>query len=148
MEDADFGVVPGASVRFSKTVSESDVYLTAGLTGDFSSAHINEEYMRRSAFGRRIAHGILVVGFMSTASSMMFNPHLERYGNLAPVSLGYDRIRFLKPVFFGDTVTVNYTVEKLDGPRWRCYSDINVINQHRDVIAVAKHIITWVETVG
>jgi len=67
----DFYVKPGDEVCFSKTVGESDVYLFAGITGDLSGNHVNEELMRKSSYGRRIAHGALMVGFMSTASTMM-----------------------------------------------------------------------------
>ena len=76
----DFPVKVGDQVRFAKTVGESDVYLFAGITGDLSSNHVNEEVMRRSSYGRRIAHGALLIGFMSTASTMM----VERHGGLAP----------------------------------------------------------------
>jgi len=53
----------------SKTVSESDVYLFAGITGDLSPNHTDEAYMRKTRYGRRIAHGALAVGFMSNAST-------------------------------------------------------------------------------
>ena len=49
----------GTTVTFSKTVGESDVYLMAGITGDFSPNHVNEEYMNGTRYGRRIAHGVL-----------------------------------------------------------------------------------------
>ena len=55
---ADFYVKPGDSVSFAKTVGESDVYLFAGITGDLSVNHVNEQYMARSKYGRRIAHGV------------------------------------------------------------------------------------------
>ena len=79
----------GDEVTFSKTVGETDIYLFAGVTGDFYEAHVNEQAMRSSRFGTRIAHGALVVGFMSTTAGMM----IARPGELA-VSLGYDRVRF------------------------------------------------------
>ena len=111
---AEFYLAVGDQVRFAKTVSESDVYLFAGITGDFAPNHVDEEYMRGTRYGRRIAHGALLIGFMSTASTMM----VERHGGLAqaetPVSLGYDRIRFIAPVFLGDTVTVTYTITEVD----------------------------------
>ena len=104
----DFYVKVGDQVQFAKTVGESDVYLFAGITGDLSSNHVNEEVMRRSSYGRRIAHGALMIGFMSTSSTLM----IEKSGGVGseetPVSLGYDRIRFLAPVFIGDTITVTY----------------------------------------
>jgi 3-hydroxybutyryl-CoA dehydratase len=61
----------GDNASFSKTVSESHVYLLAGITGDFYQAHTNEEAMKVTSYGRRIARGALLVGFMSTTSSMM-----------------------------------------------------------------------------
>ena len=104
----------GDQISFSKTVSESDVYLFAGITGDFSPNHIDEVFMSKTAFGHRIAHGALLVGYMSTASTTM----LEKYGGVSesdtPVSLGYDRIRFIRPVLIGDTVTVRYVVESVE----------------------------------
>jgi len=109
-----FHVAVGDQVRFAKTVGESDVYLFAGITGDFSSNHVNEAVMARSAYGRRIAHGALLVGFMSTTSTLM----IEQAGGVpadeTPVSLGYDRIRFLGPVFIGDTITVVYRIAEID----------------------------------
>jgi 3-hydroxybutyryl-CoA dehydratase len=61
----------GDSVKFSKTVGESDIYLFAGLTGDLSQNHVDDEFMSHSIYGKRIAHGALMVGFMSTASTRM-----------------------------------------------------------------------------
>src|SRR5258707_286258 len=65
----DFYVKLGDTVTFAKTVGETDIYLFAGITGDFSVNHVNEQYMAQSKFGRRIAHGALIVGYMSTCSS-------------------------------------------------------------------------------
>ena len=58
----DFYVKPGDSVTFAKTVGETDIYLFAGITGDFAVNHVNEQYMARSKYGKRIAHGVLRVG--------------------------------------------------------------------------------------
>ena len=55
----------GQSAQFSKTISESDVYLYAGITGDFNPAHINQAYAENTAFKTRIAHGMLTAGFIS-----------------------------------------------------------------------------------
>ena len=103
----------GREVTFTKTVSESDVYLYAGITGDFSPNHVNQTYMERSAWGRRMAHGMLLVGFVSTASTMAIADTREDTGE-TPVAVGMDRLRFLKPVFIGDTVTVSYRIEGFD----------------------------------
>jgi len=134
----------GDQVTFSKTVGESDVYLFAGITGDFSPNHIDEAFMRKTTFGHRIAHGALLVGYMSTASTKI----LERYAGApdsdTPVSLGYDRIRFIRPVFIGDTVTVRYTVESADPETRRTRSKIEVCTEDQSLVAVAEHIMKWV----
>ena len=70
---SNFHVELGESVVFSNTVGDSDIYMFAGITGDFSGNHVNEQYMEKSAFKGRIAHGALLVGFMSTTSTMMID---------------------------------------------------------------------------
>jgi len=68
---SEFYVKPGDSVSFAKTVGETDIYLFAGITGDFAVNHVNEQYMAKSKYGRRIAHGALLIGFASTCSTLM-----------------------------------------------------------------------------
>ena len=138
-----FYVSVGDNVTFSKTVSESDVYLFAGITGDLSPNHVDEEYMKRSGYGRRMAHGALIVGFMSTASSMAVADSRSS-ADETPVSLGYDRIRFLAPVYLGDTITVQYEIVDIDVQRRRSVADIRVINQSGALVAVGQHILKWV----
>jgi acyl dehydratase len=145
---ADFYLEPGQQVRFSKTVAESDVYMFAGITGDFSGNHVDAEYMRRSSYGQRIAHGALMVGFMSTCSTMMIDACVREGIDETPVSLGYDGIRFLGPVFFGDTITVVYTIETIDPARRRTTADIKITNQRGELVTVAKHILKWVKNPG
>lgn len=137
-----FHVAVGEHVTFSKTVSESDVYLFAGITGDLSPNHVNKAYMERSSYGRLMAHGALLVGYMSTASTMAISH--TRDADETPVSLGYDRIRFLLPVFLGDTITVRYTIKTIDEVRRRSNADIEIRNQDDALVAVAEHIIKWV----
>jgi 3-hydroxybutyryl-CoA dehydratase len=127
----------GSRVTFSKTVGESDIYLFAGVSGDLGPNHVNEEYMRRTRFGRRIAHGVLIVAFMSTCSTKL----IEQVGNTPMVSYGYDRIRFVRPVFIGDTVTVTYVVAAVDDEKGEIRSDVTATNQDGDVVAVATHIL-------
>ncbi len=140
---SSFYVDVGDSVTFSKTVGESDVYLFAGITGDLAPNHVDEEYMKRSSYGTRIAHGALLVGYMSTASSMAIADSRSG-GEETPVSLGYDRIRFLAPVFLGDTITVRYEIASIDEERRRSVSEIRVTNQSGKLVAVARHILKWV----
>jgi len=140
-----FYISVGQSVTFSKTVSESDVYLFAGITGDLAPVHVNAALMEQSAFGQRIAHGALIVGFMSTLSSLMVEKAEDSHSKgETPVSLGYDRVRFVGPVFFGDTVTLTYTITDVDEERRRTTAEIEAKNQNGDTVAVATHILKWV----
>jgi 3-hydroxybutyryl-CoA dehydratase len=128
----------GDSVTFSKTVGESDVYLFAGITGDFSPNHVNKEIMSGTPYKERIAHGVLSIGFASTTSTLM----IEKSGGKA-VSLGYDRIRFVGPIFIGDTITVTYTISEIDEENLRTRADIEVANQRGEVCTVAQHILKF-----
>ena len=60
------------------------------------------------------------------------------------VSLGYDRMRFLEPVFFGDTITVSYTIASIDREKLRASADIRITNQDGTLVAVATHLLKWV----
>ena len=137
-----FYVNIGDSAQFTKTVSESDVYQFAGITGDFSPNHINKVYMKNSSFGRLMAHGALLVGFMSTVSTIAI-AHC-READETPVAVGYDKIRFLKPVFLGDTVTTTYTFSSIDREKRKSKAKIEVTNQNDQLVAVAEHILQWV----
>jgi acyl dehydratase len=120
---------------FRKTVGESDVYLFAGITGDLDPNHVDEEFCRGTSLGRRVAHGALLVGFMSAASTIAvqsFPGHL--------VSVGYDRIRFLQPVFIGDTIEVRYHITDLDAQRQRLAASVEIWNQDSQLVAVATHL--------
>ncbi len=122
----DIFVNVGDSVTFAKTVGETD-------------------YMARSKFGRRIAHGALIVGYMSTCSTMMIEKCQGATLETTPVSLGYDRVRFLAPVFIGDTVTLTYTIAEVDPQKGQSLADIGVVNQDGVLVAVARHILRWVK---
>jgi 3-hydroxybutyryl-CoA dehydratase len=140
-EEAVHRAIPlevGDAVAFSKTVGESDVYLFAGITGDFSPNHVNREVMSGTPYKERIAHGVLSVGFASTTSTLM----IEKSGGTA-VSVGYDRIRFIGPIFIGDTVTVTYTISEIDEENLRTRADIEVTNQCGEVCTVAQHILKF-----
>ena len=130
----------GDTSRFRKTVSESDVYLFAGISGDFAPNHVDEEFMRHEGAGGRIAHGALMVAYMSAASTRLYEPYWSDASNEVPVSAGYDRIRFLKPVQIGDTVTVTYKISSVDADRGRALAAIEIHNQLGDLVAVATHL--------
>jgi acyl dehydratase len=135
----------GQHYRFAKTVGETDVVLFAGITGDFSDTHINDQYMQeRSNLGGRIAHGALLVGYMSTASTLSIAHVIHQEGlSDFPVSAGYDKLRFLKPVPLGDTITIHYTVASVDRARGRSVAKVEAINQRGELVAVAEHVMRW-----
>ena len=87
----------GQSARFSKTITETDIYLYAGISGDFNPAHVNEQYAAKTFFKTRIAHGMLTASFIST----LIGTILPGPGSI------YMRqeLNFLAPVKIGDTVT-------------------------------------------
>jgi 3-hydroxybutyryl-CoA dehydratase len=94
----------GQTASFAKTVSESDVYLFAGITGDFNPAHVNETYAKNTAFKTRIAHGMLSAGLISNV-----------LGNQLPgpgTIYMQQQLNFRAPVAIGDTITA--TVEVIE----------------------------------
>jgi 3-hydroxybutyryl-CoA dehydratase len=141
---SEFHLTVGDCTTFSKTVAESDVYLFAGITGDFAPNHVNKAFMEKSSYKRPIAHGALLVGFMSAAATQAVGA-LHASPEEVPVSLGYDRVRFLAPVFFGDTVTVEYRFGAIDRERRRATADIRVVNQDGTLVAVATQVLKWVK---
>jgi acyl dehydratase len=144
IDGKDYYLKIGDRVTFSKTIAESDVYQFAGITGDLAPVHTNQQYMKDSFYGQRIVHGVLIMGFMSTASSMIVAGISYDNNQEVPVSLGYDRVRFLKAALIGDTVTVDYEVTDVDQERSRTTASVTVRNQNSETLAVAQHILKWV----
>ncbi|MGC8659031.1 MAG: MaoC family dehydratase [Desulfomonilaceae bacterium] len=92
----------GDSAEFAKTLSESDIYLFAGITGDFNPAHINEMYSQQTFFKARIAHGLLVAGLISAVIA-------NRLPGPGTIYVKQE-LNFLAPAFIGDTVTAHVEV--------------------------------------
>lgn len=134
----------GEQVEFSKTITETDLVMFSAISGDFDPVHVNEEYARTTAFGRRIAHGGLVMGLLSAASSMISRRSVQRGAVGTPVSIGYDRIRFLKPVFIGDTLTARYAIEEIDGEIRRTRAKVEIFNQSGELCLTGNHVLKWV----
>jgi 3-hydroxybutyryl-CoA dehydratase len=130
----------GLKTRVSKTVSESDVYLFAGITGDFDQNHVDEEFCKQTSLGHRVAHGALILGYTSAASTQILAAF-----DRPMVSVGYDRVRFLKPVYFGDTITVDYEITQVVPEKERLLSKIEVSNQKGDLVMVATHLMQLVD---
>ena len=101
----------GDQAEFAKTISEFDIYMFAGITGDFNPVHINEDYAKQTFFKTRIAHGIMTAGFIST----LLGTQLPGPGS---IYIKQD-LKFLAPVKIGDTITARVeVVEILDKKRW------------------------------
>jgi len=128
----------GEEITFTKTLGESDVYLFAGITGDMHRNHIDEEYMKGTPYGGRIVQGALLVGLTAGCSSIL----CSRLAGPV-VSYGYDRIRFIRGVRLGDTVTVRYRIARKDEAEAKTFADITLTNQHGETVAVATHILKF-----
>lgn len=89
------GVVVGFKTTHTKTVTEADIVLTAGVSGDFNPLHMSEEYAKKTLFKGRIAHGVIAMGLISAAMAKL--PGLTVMLSMS--------VRFLKPVKIGDTIT-------------------------------------------
>ncbi len=135
---------PGEQVEFTRTITADDIDMFAKVTGDFYPVHMDAAYAAKTAFGRRIAHGALVMGLLSTASAVISRRSVERGTTGTPVSAGYDRIRFVRPVFIDDTLTVRYVVAEVDDAAGRTRSRLEIANQDGAVCLVGTHILAWV----
>ena len=125
--DKEISVSVGQSASLSKTISESDVYTFAGITGDLNPAHVNEEYARQSRFGGRIAHGLLSAGLISAAIAM-------KLPGPGTIYLG-QTIKFQAPVRIGDTVTATVKVLSMDAARRRAVLETTCHNQ-KDALVI------------
>ena len=102
----------GDTAEFSKTFSEADIYLYAGISGDFNPAHVNEAYARNTYFKTRIAHGMLPAGLISA----VIGTQLPGAGSIYM----QQTLSFLAPVHMGDTITARVeVVEKIDKKKVR-----------------------------
>jgi len=116
----------GDAASFSKTVSESDIYTYAGVTGDLNPAHIDEEYAKKTMFKGRIAHGMLGAGFIST----VLGTKLPGPGT---IYLSQE-LRFKAPVRIGDTVTATCKVIGKEEIKRKLTMETVVVNQDGKVI--------------
>jgi 3-hydroxybutyryl-CoA dehydratase len=101
----------GTAAEMTRTVTETDVVLFAGVTGDFNPAHVDEVWAAKSRFGGRIAHGMLGAGFISAVLGMKLPGPGTIYLS--------QQLRFVRPVRIGDTVTARAEVVELFPARRR-----------------------------
>ena len=131
-EDYEIG---SQRVTYGRTITDFVVH--AGHTGDFFPHHMDAEFMKTQPFGQRIAHGTMVFSIGVGLTASVINP--------VAFSYGYDRLRFVKPVFIGDTIHTRTTIAaKEDDPKrkdmGRVFERTEVVNQHGDVVLAADHI--------
>ena len=114
----------GDFYEVSKTISESDVYLFAGITGDLNPAHVNKVKAEEGIFGQRVVHGILTSGLISNALASMI-----------PGSIYVSQqLNFTAPVFFGDTVTARIEVKEYFKDRFLKFETIVTNQDGKEVI--------------
>ena len=120
----------GDSASFTKTVSETDVYLFAGISGDFNPAHVNQTEAEKGMFGKRIAHGMLSAGFISAVlGTMLPGP--------GTIYMGQE-LRFTKPVAIGDTIPATVTVAEMIIEKNRVILDTVCTNQNGEIVIKGK----------
>ena len=120
----------GQRASVTRTISESDVYLFAGITGDLNPAHTNEEYAKKTHFKTRIAHGMLSSGLISAVLGMK----LPGPGTIYPGQT----LKFLAPVHIGDTITATAEIQSLDLDRNRVVLTTTCTNQDGRVVITGE----------
>ena len=130
----------GFSVKSSgRTITEADIVLHAGQTGDFYPHHMDAEFCATQPFGQRIAHGTLI---LSVAVGMLASGDI----NEAAMTYGYEAIRFIRPVFIGDTITAHASIaQKREYPKnaeafGLVDEKVEVYNQHGEIVMALTHI--------
>lgn len=120
-----------------RTITETDIVIHAGQSGDFFPHHMDEEWCKTQPFGKRIAHGTLIftVAIGLTAD----------FVNEVSMTYGYERLRFIKPVFINDTIKVNVTIkDKKDHkkPEFGLITElVECFNQHNELVMLCEHIL-------
>jgi len=122
---------------FGRTITETDVVVHAGHTGDFYPHHMDAEWCKTQPFGQRIAHGTMVFSIAVGMTATEVNPEAFSYG--------YDRLRFIRPVFIGDTIRVRVTIkEKRDfkSPESGIVVELcEAFNQTGQVVLACEHLL-------
>ncbi|NQX36213.1 MaoC/PaaZ C-terminal domain-containing protein [Herbiconiux sp. VKM Ac-2851] len=121
-----------------RTITEADIVLHAGQTGDFFPHHMDAEWMATQPAGQRIAHGTLILSVAVGMTAGDINPQAMSYG--------YDRIRFIKPVFIGDTIRVSAEIvdrvphAKRPEEFGYVHELVTVTNQRQETVLVLTHL--------
>jgi acyl dehydratase len=120
-----------------RTITETDIVIHAGQSGDFFPHHMDEEWCKTQPFKKRIAHGTLIFTVAVGLTADLVNEVSMTYG--------YDRIRFTKPVFIGDTIKVSVTIKgkkEHKKPGFGIVTELlEVLNQHNEVVMICEHLL-------
>lgn len=122
---------------FGRTITETDIVIHAGQTGDFYPHHMDAEWCKTQPFQQRIAHGTLIFSIAIGMASTVINS--------AAITYGYEQLRFIKPVFIGDTIKVKISVKEKREYKKPDYGIVielvQVFNQRNDIVMVCDHLL-------
>lgn len=120
----------GEKASCSKTFTETDIVLFAGISGDFNPIHIDQEYAKQTNFKQRIAHGLLTSGLLSQLLGM----HLPGKGSIYM----NQTLKFTAPVFIGDTIKAIAQIEGIDEVRKTVTLQTDCYNQKNELVLTGK----------
>jgi monoamine oxidase len=125
-------------ISSGRTITETDIVIHAGHTGDFFPHHVDAEFARQTPFGQRIVHGTMTFAIGIGLTATQINPLAFTYG--------YDKLRFPRPVFIGDTLRTRVTVkDKQADPKrenlGRVIEACEVLNQRDEVVLYCEHVL-------
>jgi acyl dehydratase len=120
-----------------RTITETDIVLHAGQSGDFFPHHMDEEWCKTQPFKKRIAHGTLIFTVAIGLTAHVINEVSMTYG--------YERLRFTRPVFIGDTISAHVTIKAKGDHKKPAYGLVTelveVFNQHQELVMVCEHLL-------
>ena len=130
-------VLGEARETFGRTITETDFVVHAGHTGDFFPHHVDAEFAKGQPSGQRIAHGTMVFAIGIGLTASVINP--------VAFSYGYDRLRFVKPVFIGDTIRSKVSITGIEpDPKrdgfGRLTEHVEIVNQRGETVLVCDHL--------
>lgn len=133
-EDYEIG---SARTSFGRTITETDFVVHAGHTGDFFPHHVDAEFCKTQEIGQRIAHGTMIFSIGIGLTATVINPR--------SISYGYDRLRFVRPVHIGDTITTCTRIsDKRDHPKRTGHGivteAVDIRNQHGQTVLACEHL--------
>ena len=126
-------LIIGQKAEFSKTISETDSYLYAGITGDFNPIHVNKPYSQKSIYGERIAHGFLTTGFISTVIGIELPDPGTVYLKQS--------MTFLRPVMIDETITATVSVMEKNVEKNRVILKTECFNEKEELVLTGEAVV-------